>query len=327
MTQRSEFVWTLVSIVAMSVFVVFEHVTNADAIDLATQLERHRRMLEGTSEFYNPWQYRIFATWLLEGTLQIFRTVLPQADPSIAFISLRVVQNIFLFYLCLSYFKLLGIRSHLLSLVGLFIICLTMGNSTFHSDLSFNTYFDVMFYVVAGVLILTDRWMWIVILMIPATLNRETSALIPFMALAPFTWLNLNHRLVHVFSACIVFVAIFISLRLYYGFPAAASIHGMTSPNEFFVYNITFLRLYPLLFGTLGFLPIFVLLRFKELPQLLQHWFWLIIPVWMAVHLFKALAVETRLFLVPHVLIFVPAFLLLIQQDYQRASDPDVRNV
>jgi hypothetical protein len=49
------------------------------------------------------------------------------------------------------------------------------------SDFQFNTFFDIMFYLLAGLVVFAGRYKWIVPITILGALNRETSALIPVL--------------------------------------------------------------------------------------------------------------------------------------------------
>ena len=316
MDDRSKMRWlNLIFIIMMSAYVVFEHATDCETIDSTEQISRHELALAGESKFYNPWQYRIFPTIVLEGFIRTYKAVAPGTCDICPYLLLRVIQNVMIFYLCLFYYQKLGVRNPLLLLAGLLILCLTYGNSSFHSDLSFNTYFDIIFYLAAALLILNNKEIWILPLIVLASLNRETSALIPFMILAPFSLQKIDRRKILIAAGSFVlFLTVFVALRWMFEYRPAASIHGMSKPLEFLHYNITFVRLYPLLFGTLGFIPIIAILGLKRLPILFQHWFWLIVPIWFVIHLFYSLAVETRLFLAPHTLLFIPALLLLVER-------------
>ena len=65
------------------------------------------------------------------------------------------------------------------------VLAYAMTYSLFHSDLSFNTYADVFFYLVAGCVVLAgwSNW-WLVPIGLLAALNRETSLFISFFPLA-----------------------------------------------------------------------------------------------------------------------------------------------
>jgi hypothetical protein len=320
----SPWLW-LVLILLLSTYVVYEHVTSPLAVDMTRQIERHERMIAGQSEFFNPWQYRILSAYTLEGVIQVYNALLPGKPDIIPYAGLHFAQVALIFILCLIYFRRLGVANPFLIGLGLVVTCYCMSTSVFQSDLSFNTYFDIAFYLAAALLIIRGNIVWIIPLTLLAALNRETSGFIPLMVLAPFPMrlADIDRRKVIVAAASLaVFTAVFFAVRLYYGFQPGVGIHGMTSPKDFFIFNITFLRMYPLLLGTLSIIPIVVVLHLARLPILLRHWFWLIIPLWFLIHFVKGTAMETRLFLVPQVLIFIPAFLLLIDGWYKENLNP-----
>lgn len=308
----------------LSVYIVYRQATDSNAIDLDTQLVRHERMLSGESEFFNPWQYRVLSTYLAEGFYQCIKIVLPNVNKGYTFLFFRFLQNILIFYMAILFYESLGIKNPWLILTGVFILSYSMAHSVFQSDLSFNTYFDVFFYLLGGWLIIHKKYIWIIPLMFLAALNRETSLLIPAMLVLPFVkWPNIlvprRVFLIALTSILFFFVA-FIGVRIYYGYQPSAGIHGMTSFTDYLFFNIRFKRMYPELIGTLGFLPIVFLLFFNKLPLLLKQWFWLVCPVWFLIHLAYSTAVETRLFLVPQALIFIPGFLYLIEDWYNNKS-------
>lgn len=314
----SKWLWPVL-IFLLSVYVVYEHATSPLAVDMQTQIDRHGRWMAGESEFFNPWQYRIFSAYVLEGVIGVFHFVLPGKPEAVPYVALHFVQVLIIFYLSLMYFKRLGLRNPFLQLAGLLVLCFCISTSVFQSDLSFNTYFDIIFYLTAAILILDGHIWWMVPLTALAALNRETSGFIPLMVLVPFTLRLREISRPAALVACLsmaVFVIAFIAVRVHYGFQPAVGIHGMTSPMDFLMFNLTFLRMYPLLLGTLSIIPIVVIFNLAKLPVILRHWFWLIVPVWFVVHLAKGTAVETRLFLVPQVIIFIPAFLLLVDHWY-----------
>lgn len=315
----------LVLILLMSAYVVYQHATDENAIDMQTQIERHHRMIDGQSEFFNPWQYRVFSAYLLQSIIVTYDAVFPGKPESIPYLLLHFAQMVLIFYLCLLYYQKLGLRNPFLLATGLLILCYCVSTSVFQSDLSFNTYFDIVFYVAAAIVILTGQYQWIIPIILLAALNRETSGFIPLMLLAPFS-LNFGpgfrSRLIISAISLAVFAVVFFGVRYAYGFRPAVGIHGMNSPADFFVFNVTFFRMYPLLLGTLSIIPLVVVLNLGKLPVILRHWFWLIVPFWFVIHLVMGTAMETRLFLVPQALIFIPALLILIDYWYSENIDP-----
>lgn len=310
----------------LSVYVVYKQATDGNAIKLEEQEVRHQRMLVGDSEFFNPWQYRMFSTLVVEGFYRSLHGISPSVDHKIAFLVFRFLQNILIFFIADLFFSALKIANPWLRLSGQMILAFCMAHSVFQSDLSFNTYFDILFYLLAGWSILREKYIWIIPITVAAAFNRETSALIPVMLVVPF--INVKERSVPAailkigVIAGVLFVAVFISVRLFYGYRLSAGIHGMSTVSDFFFFNIKFFRMYPELVGTLSFLPIVVILYLRRLPKILQTWFWVICPAWFLIHFTYTTAVETRLFLVPMAIIFIPAFLLLIEGWYREVNNP-----
>lgn len=317
-----EYVLFGVFFIILSFYIVYEQVTNCLSIGMAEQILRHKNMLAGTSAFFNPWQYRILSTYLLETVIVIFSKIPFLNHDYIPYFFLRFLQNIAIFYVAYKYYQALRLKSNYLIMLGILLLGYNMSNSVFQSDLSFNTYFDILFYLLAGYLILINREHWVILVIILAAFNRETSVLIPFMLIfssVDFKMkkvMNIKRFKTGIYSL-LIFVIIFVGLRIYYGMPPAQGIHGMTSPIDFLKFNLSFFKLYPLLFGTLGIIPLIVIIKFKSLNHFLKLLLLLIVPVWFIVHLLKSTVVETRLFLVPQALIFVPAILFIIEKEFK----------
>lgn len=318
-----KFIWVLL-IALMSFYIVYEHASNCVAVDLPTQIDRHRRVIEGRSEFFNPWQYRVFSPFLMEGVIKAAKAIKADISETVPFLAVKFFLHMLIFFILLRYLQSLDINNIYVLLAGLLISCYMIANSVFQSDLSLNTYFDVFFYVLAGYLVLVGREIWIIPVVFFAALNRETSGFIPFMLLAPYlgaNWRQINKNTLVVFIISMaLFVMVFLGVRIYYGWQQSIGIHGMRSPMDFLLFNLKFFRLYPFLFGTLGFLPLIVIMKLRLLPVVVQRWFWLIVPFWVIIHFVKSTAMETRLFLVPQLLIFVPGFLFLLQRSFDKKA-------
>src|SRR5690606_5378018 len=268
----------------------------------------------------NPWQYRIFSTYLLEFFIRVFSKVSFLDNEYIPYFFLRFLQNVLIFYVAFKFYKSLEISSNYLIIIGILILGYNMSNSVFQSELSFNTYFDILFYLAAGYFVLNRHSYYIIPITILAAFNRETGILIPFMLL--FTAIDFRERrivnkkdITIALLSLLLFVMIFVGLRVHYGMPAALGIHGMSSPSDFFMFNITFFRMYPELFGTLGVIPLILIFQFGKLSRFLKFLFFLVVPIWFVVHFIKSTAVETRLFLVPQALVFIPACLQIIENE------------
>ncbi|RED97077.1 hypothetical protein C7460_113126 [Marinoscillum furvescens DSM 4134] len=307
--------------VLLSGYVVYEHVTDGDAVPWELQLNRHQRKVAGESPFYNPWQYRVLSTAVVQGALDLTKATVPVLSPRVVFYGIHFLQILAICLLSVAYFRQLGVSNPMLQIVGLILISYSMASSAYKSDLSFDTYFDVIAYLCAALLILKERYVWVVPLMLLAALNRETSGLIPLMILVP---LGTSHprmfarsRLIAVGAAMLVYGVAFVAVRWYFGLQPAVGIHGMTSASEYLWFNLSFARLVPLLLGTLSVVPLIVVWRLGQVHSVLRGWFWLIVPIWVVIHFLKSTVVETRLFLVPQIIIFVPAFLTLVERWYE----------
>lgn len=320
--RLDKWVW-LACIVLLSGYVVYEHATDSMAIDLSTQVERHNRLIAGNSEFYNPWQYRILSPLLVEGVVQIYKALPFHAPVAVPYLAFHFAQIVLLLILLVVYFRALGLTNPYLNMMGLLLATFSMSHSVFQSDLSFNTYFDIIFYLLAALVILNKHYLWIIPITILAALNRETSGFIPLMLLAAGVarghWRAIEKKewLIGA-SAMGLFIVTFISIRLYFGYRVPEGIHGMQSSLDYIRFNLGFMRMYPELIGTLGVVPLLVLIGLKRLPIILKSWFWLIVPAWFVIHFIKSTAMESRLFLVPQIVVLIPALLWLVQDGYKR---------
>jgi len=106
-----------------------------------------------------------------------------------------------------------------------------------------------------------------------------------------------------------LYAIIFLSLRQLYGEQPLYTAYGNQLGIETFVYNISRYITWVQLFATMGLLPIMAIFSFHQWPDSLRAFFWAIVPIWFLVHPFVSIIAETRLFLVPFALIFVPGAL------------------
>ena len=147
------------------------------------QMENHVDVMQGDAG--DPWQYRLLSDYLAEALLR-FVTWIGYPRPGIsAFVLFRFLQNLLIFCLAALYYRKLGLN-HYLTLLGMSILAWGMTHALYDSDLSFNLYTDIAFYLIAGILILKRKYVWTIPLVVLAAFNRETSGLIPFMLLAAY---------------------------------------------------------------------------------------------------------------------------------------------
>ncbi len=158
-----------------------------------------------------------------------------------------------------------------------------------------------------------------------APFNRETSGCIPFMLLFARwqwgMWPPVPRKTLVQFALCFVLCAGIVGgLRLVFGVrPYIVPTAGEKPILPLLTYNLTWWRTWVFLFATLGLLPLFAVASWKAWPATLRRFFWAVVPIWFPVHFSLAHAPETRLFLVPQVLLFVPGALLGI--GYWRARE------
>ncbi len=152
--------------------------TNYQYLSL-TQLVRHNDVLNNTAP--GQWQYRVLTEYLVEVVIRLLSLI--SINYQTAFIAFRIVQNFIFFLLLTTYFRKLELPP-LVIYIGLSIVFWGMTHMLYDSDLQFNTYADATFYVIAALLILNRRYLWLVPLTALAALNRETSILIPAMFIA-----------------------------------------------------------------------------------------------------------------------------------------------
>lgn len=278
------------------------------------QWERTQQVMRGESG--TPWQYRLFTESIVTGMVRLCESLGVERPVAVAFVAVRLVQNTLVFTLALLFFGLLGIPLRN-ALLGIGLLGWGMGHALYDGDLTFNTYTDISIFLTAGSLIVTKRFYWLVPLMCIAPFNRETSGCIPFMLLfSQLRWEKgrpvLDRNVLIIFLITIAtWASIIAGLRLVYGVrPYIVPTAGVSPILPLLTYNLTWWRTWVFLFATMGILPVLALASWKAWPQDLKRFFFAVAPVWFPLHFALAHAPETRLFLVPHVLLFVPGALL-----------------
>jgi hypothetical protein len=331
--------------------------------------ERHKAVLEKRSEYFNPWEYRPFCTYTIEALVKLYDITVDKIYPveqkihfsiestsgttnetdqfvklmqtpgvikyMIVFILFRFTEHFFIFFLAWrlwSYF----IKSKWLIFFGINFLALALGNAVAVADLSFNTYMDIIFYLItANIIVYKKKYLWLVPITVLASLNRETSILIPalyFISQTDFTHFSMGKTFWKsiVFPPAkiwwftiflyVLFFTVFISLRIYFGYrpqqvfkvPAGLP---MLKLNLFSAVGV---KSFMELLGTFGVIPLILLYKFKRLPYLLKKWFLFIVPIWFTVHFVSVVAYQTRLFLVPLTMIMIPMLLWLIENEVKK---------
>lgn len=314
-TRLQETMVAIAAVFFLSAFTVW-HQISVMGLDWfeSVQWERTQAVMRGESGI--PWQYRLFSEAVVTGAVRVAE-VLPLERPvGMAFVAVRLVQNALIFSLSLLFFFRLGIPLRQ-GLLGIGLLAWGMGHALYDADLSFNTYTDIVLYLTAGLFILSGRLHALIPLMLVAAFNRETSGCIPFMLLfSQLRWENgrpaLSRDVLVVFGATLA-IWLLVMAGLVYAFadhPPVIPTPGVQPILPLLKYNITWWRTWVFLFATLGILPLLAMASWKAWPFTLQRFFFAIAPVWFPLHFMLAHAPETRLFLVPQVMLFVPGALL-----------------
>ena len=328
--------------------------------------ERDQSVLQGKSEFYNPWQYRILCPYTIEGIIWIYNRTIDKVYPidkkvhftidntsgisdetakfiqlmqtpgvikyMLIFILFRFVEHLFIFYLSWKLWEYF-VKSQWLIFFGINFLAIGLGNAVAAADLSFNTYLDIIFYLLtANIIVYKKNPLWLFVIIPLASFNRETCLMIPalyFISVTDFTQFSFRKFNIkdigfpktivwlQTIALYIIYFAIFIGLRYHYGYQPAQrwkvpSGWPMLKLNLFGAVGV---KGYFELLGTFGVILLIVIYQFRVFPHLLKKWFLFIVPVWFFVHYISVVAYETRTFIMPMVLTFLPMFLWLIEKE------------
>jgi len=333
--------------------------------------ERHRALIEKRSEYYNPWQYRILCPYSVEALLWVYNNTIDKLYPIeekfhfsiqntssttvetdqfvrmmqtpggmkyiIIFILFRFIEHLMIFYHAWKLWCFF-VKSKWLIFFGINFLALALGNAVAVADLSFNTYMDIIFYLVtANVIVYKKNPLILIPITLLAAFNRETGILIPalyFISQTDFSQFKFNKFNIKniifptaktwVYTALlyVIFIAIFIGLRMYFGYRPqqvwkAEAGWPMLKLNLFSAVGV---KAWMELIGTFAVIPLILLYNFKKFPQLLIKWFLFIVPVWFAIHFISVVAYQTRLFMVPFVIVMIPMLLWLIEEEIKNSE-------
>jgi hypothetical protein len=248
----------------------------------------------------------------------------------IVFIFFRFAEHLAIFwlaYILWSYF----VKNDWLIFFGLLFLCMAIGNSGAVADLTFNTYIDNILYLFTACIIVyrLNPW-WMLLITTIGAFNRETSILIPFLYFISATDLTAvdwrRFRLsavkfpalpIWILTAAqyVIFVTIFLAIRHYYGYRPQQTwkVPAGLPMLKLNLLSADGVKSYFEMIGTFSIIPFIILYKFKSFPYRLRTWFIAIVPIWFAVHLLTVVTYQTRLFLVPLIIIFMPMMLWLVE--------------
>lgn len=320
--DRELLIWTVAFVLIctlFSLFTVYDQITERTGFDflITKELKRHRALVEGTSA--DPWQYRILGDYLIEGIIRLARRIGISSAELKAFIIFRVFQNFFIFIAAGCYWRWLGLK-RLHTLIALAFLAWGISYSVYRSGLAFSTFFDISFFLLAALIILSEKYLWLIPLVMLSTLNRETVGLIPIMlaavAIHAKDWRNTNRRAIAIAGICLAIYALeYGLLRLIFSSRPLMEPNNEKMGINLLIFNLSNVKSYSFGFATLSIVPIVALFYWKHWPAVLQRFFWAIVPVWFGVHLFLGVVAEARLWLVPQVIVFIPAAFLVVQKE------------
>ncbi len=275
-------------------------------------LARLETVFEGKAD--SPGQYRVLTDGAVLLTCRAFEAAGVPRPIGAAFVFFRVAQNVALFLAALWYLRRLGVSLYA-GLLGLMALAWSMTLSNYDSDLAANTYSDVLFYLLAGIAIVSRRPAWVLPVTAVAALNRETSGLIPVMLAAAAFTLNDTPRMRRMLACAAlamgIYLVVFAGLRLGFGPRAWAGHPDAAAPGwGLLLHNLRNDRAWGHLAGTWGLIPLLALASRRHWRWPLGAFFWAILPVWVVAHFVFGPVAESRLFLAPLALVFLPGALL-----------------
>jgi len=197
---------------------------------------------------------------------------------------------------------------------------------------------DIIFYLVTALVIVEKKNEAVLVpITILAAFNRETGILIPalyFISRADFTRFSFRKFNIGsvkffviktwVFTVVLylLFFAIFIALRMYFGYKPQQvwKVPAGLPMLKLNLFSAVGLKAYMELIGTFGVIPFIILYKFRQFPYLLKKWFIFLAPLWVVANYISVVAYQTRLFMVPFIIIILPMFLLLIEQEIKNIT-------
>ncbi len=319
MDKKSYLLWSI-ALFLVSFFALHAHIHERgfNYINAGNQVLRHEARLAGESPFYNPWQYRMFSTWAVELHVTAYEKLEVAAPYYSAFTHFRFAQQIIIFTLCFFYFRRFT-PNHLLALTGVVLLGYAMSYSVWNSDLSFDTYTDIILFLLAFMVLERGRSPWIIPICALAGANRETAILIPAFAgvLAIKSWwpLSIDRREMAIaVVAGVTFLAVAVGLRVYYGLAENEVADGY----KWLLLNLTDARTHFFVLGVVNICLLLPIFYFRDLTPFLRRAFLSVIPIWFVAHYVLVPVNEGRLFLVPYVVVLIPTLLHLIESGQRR---------
>jgi hypothetical protein len=281
------------------------------------EARRHQAVIDRRAGM--PWQHRVLPVAVIEGLRRVF----PTTPLPYLFVALRWAQSFAIFIVAALYLSSLGYRSAVVA-AGLAALAWSLCWANYNAGMAFDSYFDVLFYLLAGALLASRRSAWIVPLAWFAAANRETALLLPFLVLAAGSGaLSARLRLaaVMLFGQLAIVAAIHVASGPQPMIVAEGRLPGLRMVAYNFLRPVTWLNLSV----TFLFVPLVAMATWRRWPRQLRRSFVAIVPLWTVVHFLAAIVAETRLFLVPYALVLLPGALLALDRSPHGGCDDFAR--
>jgi len=299
------------------------------------QYKHHIGIMAGNvPDFFNPWQYRVLSAQFNEVIISTYKSLGVSKPYFLGFITARLLIQTLLLFACFYYYKKFT-RSTNLALLGIIALTYSISTCVWKSDLSFNTYLDILFYVCAAYVIISNKNSWLILpISILAAFNRETGILIPVALLLTrgidifkFQLASKKDVLISLISLA-VFLFILVGIRLFYGYETyGGTLRGNDPAKLYFIrYNLFDPNTYYRVFAALSLFPILFLISWKKIDPYLLKLFTILVPIWFLVHIYMAYLNEARVLLMPLAVVFIPGVISAINNSLgENTLDDDTR--
>jgi hypothetical protein len=266
-------------------------------------------------------QYRPLSAYIAYALQQLLGSSTPP------FQAMRFVQCVLLFTLAYIYYgqlklhprwRLIGIAL----LTGLISLQLGIRGP---GGFSLDRFFDTIFYLLAAILVLGQYALWIPALIAIAIANRETAVFMPALILARYPLSHIPRRpLVIAAAAWGVAASVYLGIHLYYG-PHPRTEQSYLGP-DMFLHSLAMPGQTAFLVAAINILPVLAIFVFKDADPFLRRLFWMIVPLWFAIHIWAARLGEGLMYLAPLALILVPLVLQGLQRRLAGLSNVPTAN-
>lgn len=261
-----------------------------------------------------PDQYRVLTSHIVVAACRVAEAAGLPRPVGLTFVALRLLQNLTLFALAFYYYRRLGVQAYA-SLLGLSALAWGMTQSNYGADLSFDTYTDIVCFLAAALVLMHGRFHWLIPLTVLAALNRETSVFLFLMAVAwslprfgVTTHAGELRRIAVI--VLVLFGSVQLAVRLYYGWPPWTIPPAGAAPGLALLrYNLGGDAAWGHAAGTLGIVPVLALAAYRQWQPALRPLFWAVVPAWSVLCLCCTPLDQSRVLLLPLVLVLVPGML------------------